>query len=91
MDNDIIEVRIKIPGKLHDRLADFCAEDNLELDKLVCDLIQKWLLGQMIANLEASGDKDVLPRGGIVDRDERPDSRTPVTLGAPFGSPARRA
>jgi hypothetical protein len=66
VDNDNIEVRIKIPAKLRDRLADFCAADNLELDELVCDLIQKWLLGRTIAILEALGDQDVLTRRGFV-------------------------
>ena len=51
--DDATEVRIKIPAHLHDRLAAFCERDNLKVEELVHDLINKWILGQTIAILEA--------------------------------------
>jgi hypothetical protein len=56
--DDATEVRIKMPAHLHDRLADFCARDNMKVEELVHDLINKWILGQTIAVLEANGESN---------------------------------
>ncbi len=54
--NDTVEVSIKIPAHLHNRLGAFCARDNLKVEELVSDLINKWILGQTIAVLEGKGE-----------------------------------
>ncbi len=67
--NDFVEVNVKIPAHLHNRLDAFCTRDNMKVDELVSDLIKKWLLGQTIAILEAKGETNESPtRPGFVDR-----------------------
>jgi hypothetical protein len=54
--NEHVEVTIKMPAQLRDHLASICARHDVELDDIVCQQIEKWLLGQTIAVLEASGE-----------------------------------
>ncbi len=42
--DDTVELSIKIPAHLHKRLGAFCTRDNMKVEELVSDLINKWLL-----------------------------------------------
>ena len=55
---DLVDVSIKMPAPLRDHLASICARHDLNLDDIICEQVEKWLLGRTIALLEASGEND---------------------------------
>lgn len=62
---DLVEVSIKMPASLRDHLASLCARHGMKLDDIVCEQVEKWLLGRTIAILEASGENDEGSTGGV--------------------------
>ena len=53
MQDDLVEVTIKMPARLRDHLVSICRRHNLKLDDIVCEQIERWLLRQTITRLEA--------------------------------------
>jgi hypothetical protein len=60
----LVEVKVKMPAQLHAHLASICERNDLKLDDIVSDQIKRWLLGQTIALLEASGEDQEGSAGG---------------------------
>ena len=56
-----IEVSVKMPQTLHAELLAFCAKFGLDFDTVVCREMKRWLLGQTIMLLEASGEDAETP------------------------------
>jgi hypothetical protein len=52
--SDTVDVTIKMPKEIHDDLHSFCTKHNLKLDDVICQQTKRWLLGQILAMLEAS-------------------------------------
>lgn len=63
---DHVEVTIKMPARLHDHLASICSRGDVKLDDIVCEQIERWLLGQTITRLEAQEDDKDNSSGGAV-------------------------
>jgi hypothetical protein len=61
---NLVDVSIKMPGPLRDHLAAICERHDLKLDDIVCEQIERWLLGKTIALLEASAENEEGPAGG---------------------------
>ena len=61
---DLVEVKIKMPTALRDHLATICTRHDVNLDDIVCKQVEKWLLGQTIALLEASSEDEKGSAGG---------------------------
>ena len=62
--NKLVEVSIKMPAQLRDHLAAICAQLNLKFDDVVCELVEKWILGRTIELLEASAENEQGSAGG---------------------------
>lgn len=61
---DLVEVSIKMPAPLRDHLASICSRHDLKLDDIVCEQVERWLLGKTIALLEASPENEEGPASG---------------------------
>ena len=57
MQDDLVEVTIKMPARLRDHLVSICRRHNLKLDDIVCEQVERWLLGRTIALLEAQAEE----------------------------------
>jgi hypothetical protein len=64
-EKDLVDVTIKMPARLHDHLASICARHGLDLGDVICEQVEKWLLGRTIALLEASGEDDESSTSGV--------------------------
>jgi len=61
--DDLVEVTVKLPARLRDHLASICSRDEVKLDDIVREQIERWLLGQTIALLEGE-DRERPPDDG---------------------------
>ena len=58
MKDDLVEVTIKMPARLRDHLALHLRRHDLKLDNIICEQVERWLLGRTIALLEASAENE---------------------------------
>ena len=62
-EHELVDVTVKVPAKLRDHLAFVCARNDLKLDDIVREQIERWLLAQTITLLEGSAEDEEGPSG----------------------------